>query len=107
MQRWTSGPDVAAPLGFPDAIGTLLPEGRAEEPRGATPFGERVAELLEEVDAAQRSAETKARDYAAGRHDDLHGTMIALQQADIQLRFVANLRNRIIEAYREVMRMGA
>ena len=33
--------------------------------------------------------------------------MIQMQQADIQLRLAANIRNRVIEAYREVLRMGA
>jgi flagellar hook-basal body complex protein FliE len=42
-----------------------------------------------------------------GTHDDVHGTLIAMQEADISLRFAANVRNRVIEAYREVMRMGA
>jgi flagellar hook-basal body complex protein FliE len=33
--------------------------------------------------------------------------MIVMQEADISLRLAANVRNRVIEAYREVMRMGA
>jgi flagellar hook-basal body complex protein FliE len=33
--------------------------------------------------------------------------MILMQEADVSLRLAVNVRNRAIEAYREVMRMGA
>jgi flagellar hook-basal body complex protein FliE len=73
----------------------------------ATPFAERVTEAIAQVNASQRNAEQMSTAFAEGRQDDVHGTMIAMQEADIQLRFVANVRNRVLEAYREIMRMGA
>ena len=39
--------------------------------------------------------------------NDIHGTMIAVEQADISLRLLANVRNRAVDLYREVMRMGS
>jgi flagellar hook-basal body complex protein FliE len=103
---------MTAPVGLPEALGQLLPPERQATleragDRGTTPFAERLESVVQEADAAQRTAETMATDFADGRQNDIHGTMVALQQADIQLRFVANVRNRLIEAYREIMRMGA
>lgn len=70
-------------------------------------FTSKLREVLNEANATQVKAETAAQDYASGKQNDLHGTMITMAQADVNLRLVANVRNRVIEAYREVMRMGS
>ena len=105
---------MTAPVGLPEAIGTRLPDAvsprDAEQSAGGatvTPFVEHLEQIVEDANEAQQSAESQARDFADGRSNDVHGTMIGLAQADIQLRFVASVRNRVIEAYREIMRMGA
>ena len=72
-----------------------------------TSFGERLREVASGADERTRTSETLANEYAAGQQNDLHGTMIAGAQADISFRLLASVRNRCIEAYREVMRMGA
>ncbi len=111
---------MTAPVGMPEALGAIreavsqrapeasgaaLPQGHSGQ--GVTPFGERLRDIVEESNAVQRDAQAQAEAFADGRSNDMHGTMIGLAQADIQLRFVSNVRNRIVEAYREVMRMGA
>jgi len=74
---------------------------------GGSSFGERLREVASSANEHSRSAGVMANDYAAGQQNDLHGTMIAGAQADISFRLLASVRNRCIEAYREVMRMGA
>lgn len=71
-----------------------------------TDFGDRVSEFLGDVTRMDANATRMADGYARGEHDDVHGTLIAMQEADVALRFTASVRNRVIEAYREVMRMG-
>ena len=56
---------------------------------------------------AVESAEHKAEEFAVGHHNDIHGTMIATEQAEISLHLLANVRNRVVDLYREVMRMGS
>ena len=70
-------------------------------------FGDQVKSFVTEVDALQKQAETKTDAFADGTSNDIHGTMIAVEQADISLRLIANVRNRVVEMYREVMRMGS
>ncbi len=51
---------------------------------------------------------TKAVDsFAHGFDGKLHEMMLAVDKADISMRLLVNVRNKIIDAYREVMRMGA
>jgi flagellar hook-basal body complex protein FliE len=52
-----------------------------------------------------QTAQIQAEEFAAGRNEDIHGTMLALSQADIELRFVGNVRNKVIDAFYELWRM--
>lgn len=99
-------------LPFPDItnskIGTVGGKGPVQpEATGETSFTEQLREVLTEANQQQVEAQKVSDDYASGKQNDLHGTMITMTQADIQLRFAANVRNRVVEAYREVMRMGS
>lgn len=70
-------------------------------------FADKLNELVQDTNAMQTKAQDSADAYARGQNNDLHGTMIDAAQADVSLRLLANVRNRVIDAYREVMRMGS
>jgi flagellar hook-basal body complex protein FliE len=44
-------------------------------------------------------------DFAAGRTDNIHQVMIAAEKSDIALQFTMQIRNKILDAYNEIMRM--
>jgi flagellar hook-basal body complex protein FliE len=90
----------------PSSEGLSLPSVQAPEEAGST-FGDLLAEFAQDVNSAQNTAETASTDFAEGRSDDIHGTMIKIQEADVKLRLLGNVRNRALEAYREIMRMGS
>ncbi len=68
-------------------------------------FGKRLKKALEEIDNLQENADKLSRELAVGHDVPLHETMIALEKADISLRLFVQVRNKIVEAYREVMHM--
>ena len=43
------------------------------------------------------------KDLAAGKNVDLHGTMISLEKADISLRTMVSVRDKLISAYEQIM----
>jgi hypothetical protein len=47
----------------------------------------------------------KLEEVAAGRNKDLHGAVLSMEKADVDFRMLTQVRNKVIEAYREVMRM--
>jgi flagellar hook-basal body complex protein FliE len=68
-------------------------------------FGEALKNSIAEVNQAQVSADRAAEQIAAGETKDLHGAMIKLEEADISLRLMVQVRNKAVEAYQEIMRM--
>jgi flagellar hook-basal body complex protein FliE len=85
--------------GSPEATGKSL-----TEITGPT-FGSVLRNTLEETNKLQQEADTSARDFAVGQATSVHDTMIAMEKADISLRLVTKMRNKVVEAYQDIMRM--
>ena len=60
---------------------------------------------MSEVNQAQISANRAAEQIAAGETKNLHGAMIKLEEADISLRLMVQVRNKAVAAYQEIMSM--
>lgn len=78
-------------------------KGSAEGPQGS--FRSMLQTSIAEVNQLQLEADHSIEQLVAGRSRNLHETMIALEKADISFRLMMEVRNKIIEAYNEVMRM--
>ena len=120
---------MVARIGYPEQIGTLLerrPELKPTPPQGGggvrpsdmrapaeteraigSSFAEHVSQFVGGVDKIQKIARHQGEEFAVGHSNDIHGTMITVEQAEISLRILANVRNRVVDLYREVMRMGS
>lgn len=61
---------------------------------------------LAEVDAALARSERLAEDVVAGRVTEFHEIAAEIKRADLALKFSLEIRNKLIDAYREVMRMS-
>ena len=60
------------------------------------------------IDAAnqdQIKAESMVNDMVAGKNKDIPATMIAMEKADVSLRLLMSVRNKVVAAYEEMMRM--
>ncbi len=68
-------------------------------------FGEALKNSIGAVNKAQVAADRAAEQIAAGETKNLHGAMIKLEEADISLRLMVQVRNKAVEAYQEIMRM--
>ncbi len=82
--------------------------GREVEPKqevDAGGFASLVKEAVGKTNDQIQKAESAGSEFAAGRVDDIHGTMLELSKADIELRFAGNVRNKVIDAFYELWRM--
>jgi flagellar hook-basal body complex protein FliE len=72
---------------------------------GDSDFGSFVKEAVESIDGANKTAEQEITKSVTGESTDLHKTIIALQTADMKLQLGLQVRNKLIGAYEEIMRM--
>ncbi len=63
------------------------------------------SKMLDEVNSLQNSADQKIQEFATSKDKDLHGTMIAMQKADVSLRLLLQVRAKLTSAYQEITRM--
>lgn len=76
--------------------------GTAEE----KPFSEFLADALDDVNKLQLNADQASVDLAAGKLQDVSQAVIATEKATIALQLTMQVRNKIVDAYQEVMRMS-
>jgi flagellar hook-basal body complex protein FliE len=60
---------------------------------------------MEEVNSEQLTADQAIKDLVAGKSKNIHETMIQIQKAELSLKTMMQVRNKILEAYKEIMRM--
>ena len=72
---------------------------------GSSPFADYLKDALNDANKMIIESERLAEDYAAGRTDNMHQVLIAAEKADIALQFTMQVRNKILDAYNEIMRM--
>jgi flagellar hook-basal body complex protein FliE len=82
-------------------------EGGSEHSRenGEKSFSETLIESLKKVNELQKEADKAVEEMVTGDIKNIHETMIALSKADIAFRLTMQVRNKIIEAYHEIMRI--
>jgi len=67
-------------------------------------FGDIIRGAVDKVNKLEAEADRSIGDLMQGKAD-IHETMIDLQKSDISMRTFLAVRNKVIEAYREIMRM--
>lgn len=68
-------------------------------------FGNMVKSMIGKVNDAQLTGEQAVQKLHSGKATHLHEVMIAVEEADVSLRMLVQLRNRAQTAYEEIMRM--
>jgi flagellar hook-basal body complex protein FliE len=72
--------------------------------------GPSFTSVLEETALAasekQNEAEQKTTALAAGTSDDLHGTMITAKEAEISMKLVGSVRDKLMDAFHELWRIN-
>lgn len=89
-------------------IGGIVPPERISKTgrkKEGKDFAKVLKEAIDKVNSMQKRAEKMADDFAAGKISNIHDVIIEAEKASIALRLTVEVRNRIVEAYREIMRM--
>jgi len=75
------------------------------KPADATAFAGELGRAIGEVDKLQVEADQQAAQVASGA-GNLHEMALSLEKADVAMRLAVRVRNKVVDTYNEIMRMG-
>jgi flagellar hook-basal body complex protein FliE len=83
-----------------------LPEGGAADAAPGLDFARALEAGIERTDQQVRVAESMPIDLLTGKVDDFHQIAVQLKSAELSFKFAMEIRNKLVDAYREIMRMS-
>ncbi|MCD4823828.1 MAG: flagellar hook-basal body complex protein FliE [Phycisphaerae bacterium] len=90
-------------VSMPQMRPTTMPGKAKEAPK--TDFGDVLRSYIDGTDEKQKAAATAIRDLVAGKTTDVLPVVNAVAKADLSFKMLMGVRNKMIEAYKETMRM--
>ncbi len=97
-KEWTKSAEIDAE-GFGSlSVGDLGKSGQRT-------FGEMLTDSIAEVNSLQTEANVSIQKLTSGQTGNIHETMLAVEKADIAFRTMNQVRLKVIDAYKEIMRM--
>src|SRR2546430_16845307 len=83
---------------------TTVPSSPMAQPQGeGSSFGKLLNEAIQQVNDVEKTSQTELQKYLSNE-SDLHSVMIALEKADLSFQVMMQERNKIVQAYQELMK---
>lgn len=86
---------LAPKIGAPDSLPGTQPAS----------FSSVFEQMIEGVHNKQMEAQSATRDVLMGQNDQLHTSVIAMQEAGVAFQLMVEVRNKLVDSYQELMRM--
>jgi flagellar hook-basal body complex protein FliE len=88
----------------PITTGEIKPSETQVEP-GKASFSDMLGGLVKDVNQLQQTAEHTTDKLLTGELEDVHQVVVAMEEAQTSFRLLMEVRNKMVDAYREVMKM--
>jgi flagellar hook-basal body complex protein FliE len=96
--------NVGGATGFSPSSWPTMPRVPAAD-GGAEPFGTTLGRAVRGVNDLQAQAQDATVALASGQPVDMAQTLVTIEKANISLQFALQIRNKLLEAYQDVMRI--
>lgn len=100
---------MASINGIGSSVGPALirPAELAGENAGskALSFQDTLSEAVRQVEGFRQDADFKVGNFLAGEGEDMHTVALATQRSELAFELFLQVRNKVVQAYQEVMRM--
>ncbi|MDY0212636.1 MAG: flagellar hook-basal body complex protein FliE [Desulfuromonadaceae bacterium] len=84
---------------------SLFAENTTRNSVNNTGFSDMLADAVSQTNKAQLDADKAAVALQTGKAENLHEVMLSMEEADISMRLLVQMRNKALDAYQEIMRM--
>jgi flagellar hook-basal body complex protein FliE len=99
MKNWSKSVELGNKVDFKDKS-----FGEVNKPDAKT-FGDFLLDSVGKVNDLQVQANQAMEQVASGKSQNLHETLLAVEKADIAFRTMNQVRSKVIDAYKEIMKM--
>ena len=79
--------------------------GQSAVTKSSNAFGEMLKNMVHDTNQAQAAGDKAVESLQAGSAQHLHEVMISVEEAEISLKMLVQMRNKAMAAYEEIMRM--
>lgn len=87
------------------SAGAKVSLGAQESTDAGKSFGQTLSDMVSSVNDAQHVADAAVQDLADGKTDSLHEVMLAMGKAELSFKFLMQTRNKLLDAYNDIVRM--
>ncbi|MBI4474542.1 MAG: flagellar hook-basal body complex protein FliE [Acidobacteria bacterium] len=70
---------------------------------GAPSFGNLLKDAIQQVNDVEKSSQGELQKFL-NNESDLHSVMLSLEKADMSFQVMMQVRNKIVQAYQEIMK---
>jgi flagellar hook-basal body complex protein FliE len=92
-------------FGTVQSTGALTPSSKPTPYEAQQSFQNFLTDALEKVSDTQKESNAATQALMNGNMDNLHQVMITAEKASVTLQTTLEIRNKVVEAYQEIMRM--
>jgi flagellar hook-basal body complex protein FliE len=96
---------IIGPLNPKLQVPEIAEPRKLSQEKGGTGFGEILKDAISTVNELQKQSDQEIQKLMTGESQDLHTTIIAVQKADLSFQMMMQVRNKIVQAYQEIMHM--
>jgi flagellar hook-basal body complex protein FliE len=77
----------------------------ATSPSSASAFSDLLNQALSSVTSTETAAQNEGLALLTGNNQNIHNVVLSAEKAEIALRLTLQVRNKVLDAYNEIMRM--
>ena len=97
---------MTIPLSGISGIGSIpLPSVSSGSSSSSNAFSGALNDAMSTINNLQKDADNNVSKFLSGENDDLHTTILATQRAEMAFELGLQIRNKVVNAYQEVMKM--
>lgn len=86
-------------------IQPIQPAATATGPGAGGDFKNVLHSAIQQVESSRTNADNAVQNYLSGGNQELHSTILATQTAELQFDMFMQVRNKVVGAYQEIMKM--
>ena len=90
----------------PIEFGSIIKTQNAGTSVNSIPFMNHFQNAVSDAKEAEKIAQLDAQKLATGQADNLHEITINAAKAELSVQLMVQLRNKLLDSYSEIMRMG-